>query len=80
MYLCVNRIEMETIKLKINKRTSYGKALLELIKIGIDEKKGVEIVDENEPNSATIKAIEDVEKGKTFKVKNSKDLFKELGI
>ena len=80
MYLCVNRIEMETIKLKINKRTSYGKALLELIKIGIDEKKGVEIVDENEPNSATLKAIEDVEKGKTFKVKNSKDLFKELGI
>lgn len=71
---------METIKLKINKRTSYGKALLELIKIGINEKKGVEIVDENEPNSATIKAIEDVEKGKTFKVKNSKDLFKELGI
>lgn len=29
---------METIKLKINKRTSYGKALLELIKIGINEK------------------------------------------
>lgn len=38
------------------------------------------IVDENEPNTATIKAIEDVEKGKTFKVKNSKDLFKKLGI
>lgn len=71
---------METIKLKINKRTSYGKALLELIKIGINEKKGVEIVEESEPNSATIKAIDDVEKGKTFKVKNSKDLFKELGI
>lgn len=71
---------METIKLKINKRTSYGKALLELIKIGINEKKGVEIVDDNEPNPATIKAIEDVEKGKTFKVKNAKDLFKELGI
>ncbi len=44
------------------------------------KKKGVEIVDENEPDSATIKAIEDVEKGKAFKVKNSKDLFKELGI
>lgn len=71
---------METIKLKINKRTSYGKALLELIKIGINEKKGVEIVEENEPNQSTIKAIEDVEKGKTFKAKNSKDLFKELGI
>lgn len=44
------------------------------------KKKGVEIVEESEPNSATIKAIDDVEKGKTFKVKNSKDLFKELGI
>jgi len=71
---------METIKLKINERTSYGKALLELIKIGILEKKGVEIVEENEPNEETIKAIEDVENGKTFKVKNSKQLFEELGI
>lgn len=67
-------------QLKINQRTSYGKALLELIKLESMKKKGVEIVDENEPDSATIKAIEDVEKGKAFKVKNSKDLFKELGI
>ena len=67
-------------QLKINQRTSYGKALLELIKLESKKKKGVEIVDENEPDSATIKAIEDVEKGKAFKVKNSKDLFKELGI
>lgn len=71
---------METIKLKINNRTTYGKALLELIKIGINEKKGIEIVEENEPDPATVKAIEDVEKGKTFKAKNSQDLFKELGI
>ena len=70
---------METIKLKINKRTSYGKALLELIKIGINEKKGVEIVDDNEPDSATIKAIEDVEKGKTFKVKTPKTYSKNWG-
>ena len=71
---------METIKLKINNHTSYGKALLELIKIGIIEKKGVEIVEEKELNEATIKAIEDVEKGKTFKVKNSRELFENLGI
>ena len=48
---------METIKIKINKRTTYGKALLELIKIGILEKKGVEIVEDKELNEATIKAI-----------------------
>ncbi len=71
---------METIKLKINEKTSYGKALLELIKIGILEKKGVEIVEENMPNAETVRAIDDVEKGKTFKVKNSKQLFEELGI
>lgn len=71
---------METIKLKINKRTNYGKALLELIKIGVSEKKGVEIVEEKILNEETIKAIEDVENGRTFKVKNSKKLFEELGI
>ena len=71
---------METIKLKINKRTSYGKALLELIKIGIIEKKGIEIVEEKELNEATIKAIEDVEKGKTFRAKNAQELFENLGI
>lgn len=71
---------METFKLKINEKTTYGKALLELIKIGILEKKGVEIVEENLSNQETIKAIKEVEKGKTFKVKNSKQLFEELGI
>lgn len=71
---------MEILKIKINERTNYGKALLELIKIGITEKKGVEIVVENELNHETLKAIEEVEKGKTFKVKNSQELFKELGI
>ena len=69
---------MEAIKLKINKRTKYGKALLELIKIGVSENKGIEIIKEKVPNEVTIKAIQDVEKGKTFKVNNSKDLF--LGL
>lgn len=71
---------METIKLKINEKTSYGKALLELIKIGILEKKGIEIVEENILNEETIKAIEEVENGKTFEVKNSEQLFEELGM
>ena len=71
---------MKTIKIKINKRTTYGKALLELIKIGILEKKGVEIVEDKELNKATIKAIKEVENGKTFKVKNSQELFEKLGI
>ena len=69
---------MTTITIKINKRNNYGKALLELIKIGALEKKGVEIV--SEPSLETLKAIEDVEAGKTFKVKGSKELFEEFGI
>ena len=69
---------MTTITIKINERNNYGKALLELIRIGVSEKKGIEVI--KEPNAETLKAIEDVEKGKTFKVNSSKELFKELGI
>ena len=36
--------------------------------------------DNGQLNAETIKAIEDVEKGKTTKVKNSKELFDNLGI
>lgn len=35
---------------------------------------------EKKPNAETIQAIEDVENGRTFRVKNSKELFKDLGI
>ena len=55
-----------------------GKVILDLIKISVADKKGVEVV--RSFNEETIKAIEDVENGKTFKVKNSKELFKELGL
>jgi len=69
---------MTTITIKINERSNYGKALLELIKIGVDENKGVEVI--KEPDAETLKAIKDVEEGKTFKVNSSKELFDELGI
>ena len=44
-----NNTIMTTITLKINERSNYGKALLELIKVGIDDKKGVELVEEESP-------------------------------
>jgi hypothetical protein len=69
---------MQTISLRINERSIYGKAIMDLIKIGINEKKGVEMV--KVPNKETLEAMEDIEKGKTYKVKDSKELFKELGI
>ncbi|MGV3547882.1 MAG: DUF2683 family protein, partial [Pedobacter sp.] len=40
---------MTTITLKINERSNYGKALLELIKVSVSEKKGVEIIEEENP-------------------------------
>ena len=40
---------MTTITLKINERSNYGKALLELIKVGVEEKKGIEMVEEESP-------------------------------
>lgn len=67
---------MATITLKINERSSFGKAILELIKIGISENKGVELV--KTPNDETIKAIEEVKSGKVIKAKNASELIKKL--
>ncbi|MEN9304252.1 MAG: hypothetical protein RL264_2681 [Bacteroidota bacterium] len=69
---------MQTITLKINEKSKMGKVILDLIKISSEEKSGVQVV--SGFNLETIKAIEDVENGRTFRVKNSKELFKELGI
>jgi hypothetical protein len=69
---------MQTITLRINENSKMGKVILDLIKITAADKKGVEVV--RTFNAETIKAIEDVEAGRTFKVKNTKDLFKELGL
>lgn len=69
---------MQTITLRINENSKIGKVILDLIKITAADKKGVEVV--RTFNAETIKAIEDVEAGRTFKVKNTKDLFKELGL
>lgn len=66
---------MATLTVKINERTNFGKALLALLEVGISEKK-VELI--NTPNAETIKAIEDVQKGKTIKAKNAADLIRKL--
>jgi len=63
------------ITLKIDKRSKQAKAVIEMLKT-------FDFVKFEEPryNKETEKAIKDAKAGKTFKVKNSKDLFKELGI
>lgn len=69
---------MTTITLKINDKTKKGLLFVEFLKQYILSDKNIEVV--SQPNSETLKAIENAEKGKTTRVKNSKDLFKELGI
>jgi hypothetical protein len=67
---------MATITLNINERSKFGKAILELIKIGISENKGVKLV--KIPNYETIKAIEEVNSGKVIRAKNATELIKKL--
>jgi hypothetical protein len=67
---------MATITLNINERSKFGKAILELIKIGISENKGVELV--KIPNDETIKAIEEINSGKVIKAENATELIKKL--
>lgn len=68
---------MTTITIKINERSKYGKALLDFIKIGADDNKGVEIV--KVPNAETIRAIENVKAGKGItRTSSHADLMRKL--
>jgi hypothetical protein len=65
------------ITIRIDQRKKESRALLDFLKtlpfVELD-------FDKPRYNSETEKAIQDVRDGNTFKVKNSKQLFKELGI
>jgi hypothetical protein len=57
---------METITLKINPKTKKGQVIIEFLKQFVKNDKSVEII--KLPNEETIKAIHEVEKGKTEKI------------
>jgi hypothetical protein len=70
---------MTTITLKINEKSKAGKTLLSMVHFFTEEKNGVEIV--KTPNLETVKAMYEVgNKIGVTRVKNSKELFKKLGI
>lgn len=70
---------MTTITLKINEKSKAGKTLLSMVQFFNEEKNGVEIL--KTPNLETLKAMYEVEnKMGLTRVKNSKELFKKLGI
>lgn len=76
---------MARITLEYDARNAIAKKALDfLLSLGafkkVESKNTMEILDQKELNKETIQAIEDVENGKTFKVKNSAQLFEELGI
>jgi hypothetical protein len=74
-----NKIVMTTITLKINEKSKAGKTLLSMVQFFNEEKNGVEIL--KTPNLETLKAMYEVEnKMGLTRVKNSKELFKKLGI
>lgn len=72
---------MTTITLKINERSSYGKAILELIKVGIDEKKGVEMVEEEKSyNPKFVKMVKDSAASKERYEVDPNDIWGSLGL
>lgn len=72
---------MTTITLKINERSNYGKALLELIKVGIDEKKGIEKVeDESTYNPEFVKMVLESAASKERYEVDPNDVWGSLGL
>ncbi|RKD13230.1 hypothetical protein BCY91_10440 [Pelobium manganitolerans] len=72
---------MTTITLKINERSSYGKALLELIKVGVNEKKGIEMVEEESPyNPEFVKKIKESAASTELYEVDPNDVWGSLGL
>lgn len=81
-YLWIKTKKIETI-IKIDNNSKAAKAFIAFVKT----LPFVSVVDSNKVedpkaryNAETEKAIDDARKGKTFKVKSSKELFEDLGI
>ena len=74
---------METITIKINKRTKAGRAFLEMVEVFFKGKNGIEVMetkkDKNIPNAETLRSMEKTSKGIGLTNTNShKDLMEKL--
>ncbi len=67
---------MSGILIKPKTKAEYSLLIRMLKKMNIE----IQVMEENDPNYETIKAIEDVEKRNGIRTKNSKELFDVLGI
>ncbi len=88
-YICTKHIiyrrhnirKMTTITLKINERSNYGKALLELIKVSIEEKKVKQVIDEESPyNPEFVKMIKKSAASKERFEVDPNDIWGSLGL
>ncbi|MGC4129970.1 MAG: hypothetical protein QM564_10575 [Bergeyella sp.] len=71
---------METVTLKINKRTKAGKAFKEMLDVVYSKQKGIEIIEEKSPYSLEfVKKIKRAEKQKGIIV-DTKDIWGSLGL
>jgi hypothetical protein len=71
---------METITLKINKRSKAGKAFNTLLQVFLNQP-GIEIIEEKSPyNSGFVKKIKQAEKQGIYTEINPKDVWGSLGL
>lgn len=66
---------MTTVTIKISTKSKKAKYLIGLIEEMAKTDKGIKIYETPVPNSVTLKAMDDAEKGKVKKAKNVDDLF-----
>ena len=66
---------MSIITIKINERSSFGKAVLALLKVGVSENK-LEIL--KTPTEETLKAMAEIKAGKVIREENADELIKKL--
>ena len=69
---------MSTVTIKISTRSKKAKHLIGLIEELAKIDKGIKIYESPVPNSVTLKAIENAEKGKIKKAKSVDDLFNSI--
>jgi hypothetical protein len=67
---------MTTVTLKVNEKTKKGQVFMEFLNQFISDSKIVEVV--KEPNSTTLKSMEEGRTGKVIKAENVKELIKKL--
>lgn len=72
---------METITIKIDKRTKIGKTFMQMVEaFAKNNEKEVKILEEFAPNKETANILRQNRNKKGTKAKNAADMFKKMGV